>query len=314
MSEPGGQVSSGARDRYRSIRTVLLAVLALDLVMAAGKGLYGYLSGSLGMVSDGLHSALHASGAVIGLIGISLAARPPDPDHPYGYERYEPLASMGIVAFMFLAFWKILESAWARLHSPAVARVDEGSFAVMGGAIVLTLLLASWERARGRNLGSTILQADATRRWADVLVSASVLIGLVAVRIGIPIVDTLVSVLVAGAIGWSAWRIVRGASRALTDAAVGDVEKISAAARSVGGVVDCHQVRALGVGGMVRVDLHVTVDPAMTVAKSHEIAEEVEHLVRERIGGIVEVLVHVGAATAHGAASGERVSDSPRDE
>ena len=70
------------RLRYRSIRAALLVALALDLVMAIGKGLYGYLSGSLGMVSDGLHSALHASGGIIGLIGVWLAARPPDPGAP----------------------------------------------------------------------------------------------------------------------------------------------------------------------------------------------------------------------------------------
>jgi cation diffusion facilitator family transporter len=235
---------------------VLLVVLTLDLVMAVGKGLYGYFSGSLGMVSDGLHSALHAAGGVIGLVGISLAARPPDPDHPYGYERYEPLASMGVAAFMLIAFWRILENAWARLQAPEVPRVDAGSFAVMGGALLLTLLLAVWERARAQRLTSSILRADAARIWADVLVSASVVGGLIAALFGFPRVDTLVSVLVAAAIGWSAWRIVRGASRVLTDAAVGDTKEIAAVARSVEGVVDCHQVRARGVGGMVRVDLH----------------------------------------------------------
>lgn len=294
---------SGPRGRYRSIRWVLLVVLALDLLMAIGKSLYGHLSGSLGMVSDGLHSALHALGSIVGLVGISLAARPPDRAHPYGYERYEPLASMGIAAFMLAAFWRILESAWTRLRAPEVPRVDEGSFAVMGGALVLTLLLASWERARGRKLDSSILRADAARIWADVLVSASVLVGLVSVRLGFPVVDTLVSILVAGVIGWSAWGIVRGASRVLTDATVGDVERITAVASGVEGVVDCHQVRARGVGGMVRVDLHVTVDPRMTVADSHEIAGEVARRVRERIGGIAEVLVHVGAAILHGTSS-----------
>jgi cation diffusion facilitator family transporter len=296
--------------RYRAIRFVLLVVLALDVVMAVAKGLYGHLSGSLGMSSDGLHSALHASGGLIGLIGVSLAARPPDPAHPYGYERYEPLASMGIAAFMLVAFWKILESAWARLHTRDVPRVDAGSFAVMCGALLLTLVLASWERTKARELGSTVLRADAARLWADVLVSASVLAGLIAARLGFPLVDTLVSVLVAAAIGWSAWSIVRGASRILTDAAVGDVERISAAARSVGGVIGCHQVRARGVGGMVRVDLHVTVDPELTVARSHEIAAEVERRVRERIEGVAEVLVHIGAATLHGAR--QSGSEGPR--
>jgi len=128
-------------------------------------------------------------------------------------------------------------------------------------------------------------------------VAASVLGGLVAVRLGLPRVDALVSVLVAGAIGWSAWGILRGASRVLTDATIGSVEQVAAAACTVDGVAGCHQVRARGVGGMVRVDLHVTVDPQMTVARSHEIAEEVERRVRERVTGVAEVLVHVGPAT-----------------
>jgi len=301
MSDPVPDPRGFERSRYRAIQAVLLVVLALDVVMALGKGLYGHFSGSLGMVSDGLHSALHATGGVVGLIGVSLAARPADPDHPYGYERYEPLASMGIAAFMLAAVWTILESAWARLRTSELPRVDGRSFAVMGGALLLTLGLAFWERARGRKLGSAILRADATRVWADVLVSTSVFGGLVAVRLGFPRIDTLVSVLVAGAIGRSAWGIVRGASRVLTDATVGDVHQIAAVARDVEGVIDCHQVRARGVGGMVRVDLHITVDPQITVARSHEIAEAVERRVRERIGGVAEVLVHVGAATLHGA-------------
>jgi cation diffusion facilitator family transporter len=277
----------------------LFIVLALDIVLAVSKGLYGYYIGSLGMVSDGLHSMLHASGGIIGIIGVSLAAHPPDADHPYGYERYEPLASMGIAAVMLIALWKILESAWARLETPEVPRIDAASFMVTGSALFVTIVLASWERIQARKLGSSVLRADAARMWADVLVSASVLGGLVAARFGYPRVDTLVSILVAGAISWSAWRIVRGASRVLTDAAVGDIAQISAAARSVAGVIDCHQVRARGAGGQVRVDLHITVDPMMTVAKSHAIAEAVEHRVRDRVGGVAEVLVHVGAATLH---------------
>jgi cation diffusion facilitator family transporter len=251
---------------------------------------------------------------MIALIGVSLAARAPDPDHPYGYERYEPLASLGIGAFMLAAFWKILESAWIRLHMPLdTPHVDAGSFLVMGSALLLTLLIASWERSRGRTLGSTVLRADAARVWADVLVSGSVLSGLVAARLGFPRLDSLVSLFVACAIGGSAWRIIRDASHVLTDGAAGDVAAISAAARSVEGVIDCHKVRARGVGGMVRVDLHVTVDPQMTVAKAHAIAERVQQRVRERTGGVAEILVHLGAAALHGEAARGIFTSHPRE-
>jgi len=293
---PPGRADSERR-RYRSIRRALLAAMAVDLMIAFGKGLYGHLSGSLAMASDGLHSALHASGSAVSIVGISLAARPPDPGHPYGYERYEPLATIGVAGFMFVALWRILEGAWNRLHAREVVRVDAGSFLVMGTALIASLLLASWERARGRRLASVILRADASRTRSDVLVSCSVIGGLVAARLGFPGVDTLVSVVVAAMIGLSTWGILRSASRDLTDAAVRDVGEIASVARSVQGVVDCHQVRARGGEGTVRVDLHVTVDPEMTVASGHAIAKEVQRRVQEQIAGVAEVLVHVGGAT-----------------
>lgn len=102
-------------NRYRAIRRVLLIVLGTDLLLAASKGSYGYLTGSLGMLSDGFHSAVHALGGVIGLIGVKLAARPPDIRHPYGYERYEPLAAMGVAVLMSIAYEGIVSHSRTEL-------------------------------------------------------------------------------------------------------------------------------------------------------------------------------------------------------
>lgn len=286
-------------ERYRGIQRVLLVVLAVDLALAASKGVYGLLTGSLGMVADGLHSAMHASASVVGLIGIYLASRPPDPQHPYGYERYEPLAAMGIAVVMIIAVLEILERAWSRILSPVQPTVTGISFAIMLAATAITLALAAWERRRSQELSSNILQADASRVASDTLTSVSVIVGLIAVSLGYAFVDTLASLAVAAMIAWTAWAIVRGVSGILTDAAVGDVERIAEVARSVEGVKGCHQVRARGVAGMIRVDLHITVDPEMRVEEAHQVAEMVEKRVRERVGGIAEVLVHVGAVTLH---------------
>ena len=166
-------------------------------------------------------------------------------------------------------------------------------------SILVTVGLAIWEGRSARALASTLLQADAARIRSDTLVSGAVLAGLVGVRLGFPVVDPLASVLVAAIIAWTASRIVRGASRVLADAAVGDIEEIAKVACSVAGVNGCHQVRSRGIGGMVRVDLHITVDPDMTVAQSHRLAEEVERRIRDQVGGVTEVLIHVGAATLH---------------
>ena len=285
--------------RHKRIRRTLVVVLVLDLVLALAKGGYGYLTGSIAMISDGLHSTLHAAGSVIGLVGIRLSARPPDASHPYGYERYELLAAMGIAALMLAAVWRILDDAWTRFHSNRVPQVTALSFAIIIAAICITIVLSIWEARRAHVLNSAVLRADAARIGSDTLVSGAVLGGLVAVRLGFSVVDPVVSVIVAGIIARTAWGIVRGASHVLADGAVGDLKQIAKVAYSVAGVKGCHQVRARGTGGMVRVDLHITVDPEMTVAQSHNLAEEVERRIREQVGGVAEVLVHVGAATIH---------------
>jgi len=273
--------------------------MGVDLLLAVGKGFYGYLTDSLGMLSDGSHSAVHALGGVIGLIGVKLSARPPDDRHPYGYERYEPLAAMGVAVLMFIAVWKIVGGAWSRIRSQEIPLVTNMSFVIMIGSVILGVALAAWERGVSRRLSSTMLEADAGRMWGDTLISMSVIAGLVAVRGGLPWLDALVSVVVAAFIAWTAWNIVSRASRVLSDAAEADIEGITRVAGGVDGVRGCHRVRARCVGGMVRVDLHVLVDPRMTVEESHHLTKEVERQVRTRVGGIAEVLVHVGPVTLH---------------
>jgi cation diffusion facilitator family transporter len=275
-------------------------VLGGDLLLALSKGFYGYLTESLGMLSDGFHSAVHALGGVISLIGVKLAARPPDDRHPYGYERYEPLAAMGVAVLMFIAVWKILGGVWARMDSLEMPVATNASFAIMAGSLIVDIGLAGWELRLGRRLSSTILKADAGRVRGDALVSISVIAGLAAVRAGMPWLDAVVSVVVAAFISYSAWSIVRGASQVLSDAAVADIESIARVAGSVEGVQDCHRVRARGVSGMVRVDLHIHVDPRMTIEESHKLVKEVEHRIRNEVGGITEVLVHVGPAALPG--------------
>ena len=285
--------------RHKSIRRVLVVVLVLDLLMALAKGGYGYVTGSIGMISDGLHSTVHAAGGIVGLAGIHFAARPADASHPYGYERYELLAAMGFAVLMLAAVWGILGDAWTRFESHESPQVTGFSFAIVIASIFLTIGLSIWEVRSARALSSTLLQADAARIRSDTLVSGAVLAGLVGVRLGFPVVDPVASVLVAAIIAWTAARIVLGASRVLADAAVGDTDEIAKVARGVPGVNGCHQIRTRGIGGMVRIDLHIAVDPNMTVPQSHRLAEEVDRRIRGQVGGVTEVLIHVGAATLH---------------
>jgi len=276
------------------MRRVLLITLAVNLSVAVIEGGYGLVSGSVALQADGLHALLHVVGGVVGLAGIFLARRPPDASHPYGYERYEPLAALGTLTFMLLAIREILTGALERFTGGASPTVTALSFGAVGLAVACGVGLGTWEMRRGRQLSSSVLLADGKRALSDALVSVTVAVGLAGAALGLPMLDALVAFGIAGVIAWTGWRMLREISAVLTDAAVGDVERITQAARSVPGVLGVHRVRARGAAGAVRVDLHMTVDPLMPVLQAHELTHQVRQRVRREVGKIVEVLVHVG--------------------
>src|SRR5512139_684249 len=126
--------SAGAADvaRTRTVRLVLWVVLGLNVAVAAAKYLYGLATASIAMQADGFHSLFDGTSNVIGLIGLAVAIRPPDRDHPYGHAKYETYAAAVIGAMLLLAAWKVGSVALTRLTgSGEPPRIDAGSFAVM---------------------------------------------------------------------------------------------------------------------------------------------------------------------------------------
>ena len=282
--------------RARAIRRVLVAVLGLNLAVAAAKLGYGLASGSVAMSADGVQSLLDGLANVVGLVGIAVAARPPDREHHYGHERYETLASMAIAGLMAIGVVEVVEGAIRQLRTGARPEVTGLSFAILLGTMAVNAGVSFWERREGRRLGSDLLAADARHTASDVLVSAAVLAGLAGERAGLAGADAVVSLVVAGMIAWAAWGIVREASLVLTDATFADPRGLLAAILAAPGVETAHNLRARSSGGRLWVDVHVTVDPGLTVKQAHEVATAVEACIREAEGPATEAIVHVEPA------------------
>jgi cation diffusion facilitator family transporter len=124
---------------------VLGAVLALNLLVAVAKLGWGIFSHSAAMQADGFHSLFDGTSNVIGLIGIGLASRPPDRDHPYGHVKFETYASAAIGAMLMLAAWRVGSSALERLAGQAEPPlVDARAFAVMMGTLCVNLAVTRW--------------------------------------------------------------------------------------------------------------------------------------------------------------------------
>ncbi|MDI3340094.1 MAG: cation diffusion facilitator family transporter [Sphaerobacter sp.] len=296
--QPNVPAELGRSDRRtRGIQRTLVGVLLCNLLVAAAKLGYGLLSDSLSMTADGVNSLMDGAANVIGLIAIAVAARPPDPNHPYGHRRFETLTSLGVALFMLLALEEILQGAWERWHSGAVPTVTPVSFAVMLGTLAVNLLVTVWERRAGRRLRSSILLADARHTASDVLVTLSVIGGLVAVRLGLPEADLAIALVIALVIARGAWTIIRDAALSLSDVAPVAAPDIARAARAVPGVKGVHNIRSRGGEGLIWVDMHIQVDPNLRVDEAHDIASDVATQVEAALGEPADVTVHVEPAS-----------------
>jgi cation diffusion facilitator family transporter len=290
---PGGERGR----RSRQILRTLAVVFALNMVVAGAKLGYGYLSGSVAMTADGFQSLLDGFANVVGMAGIAVAARPPDREHHFGHERYETLASMAIGALMAVGVLEIAQSAIGRWQAGVTPEVTRLSFGVMVGTMAVNTVVTLWERREARRLRSDLLAADARHTASDVLVSGAVILGLFGELYGLKGADAAISLVIAGTIAWASWGILREASLVLTDAATDvDPPALLATILAAPGVITAHNLRVRSSGGRNWVEVHVTVDPHLTVKQAHEVASEVEEAIRAAVGQETQAIVHVEPA------------------
>lgn len=280
--------------RMRSIKRVLWIVLALNLVVALTKFTYGVISQSTSMQADGIHSIFDSAGNVVGLIGIMLAARPADEGHPYGHAKFETYASLFIGLLLIAAAVEVGTSAIAKLQSGIyTAVITPMSFIIMVGTLCVNLFCTTYERRHGKKLNSEILLADASHTLSDCSVSLGVIVGLVLVELGFPMADPIMALIVTVAILYTAWDVFHRAFATLSDRARIPEEDIHNCVCELDAVRGAHKIRTRGTEGEVYVDLHVVVNPQMTVLEAHSLSDTVENTLKERFPNVREVLVHI---------------------
>jgi cation diffusion facilitator family transporter len=269
--------------------------MGLNLLATAAKLSVGYWTGSLSLVADGFDSVFDSAFNVIGLVGIYLAAQPADEDHPYGHRKAETMTALIIASLLFLTTWELIQSAVERLRNPALiqAEVNAWSFGALLLSIVVHLIVVWYELREGRRLHSDVLVADALHTRADIFVSLSVIGGLIAVRLGCPVADPILALVIALVIAKIGTDIIRESSPTLMDRVAMPADQVEQIALTVPGVLSCHRVRSRGHEQAVYADLHIQVDPAMSTEQAHAIAHEVQRRLRKRRPDIRDVTIHV---------------------
>lgn len=278
---------------YDAVRRILIVIFILNILTALAKGAYGLYTDALSMSADGLHSLFDSTANIIGLVGISIAARPPDRDHPYGHGKYESFAAIGIAILLFASCLQLVLAAVGRLQSGLVPDVTQLSFAIMALTLIINIGVSSYEYILGRRLKSSILVADSLHTRSDVYASVGVMLGLVAVRMGYPLADPVIALFICVLIVHTGLEIIRESSIALLDRAAIDEQVIVDLARSVEGVCSCHAVRTRGMAEEIYVDLHIGVEASLPMDQAHVVGENVVRAITRSIPEVRDVVVHL---------------------
>lgn len=278
---------------YREINKVLWQVLVLNWAVALAKIVLGSITGSASMAADGLHSLADGASNIVGLIGMRMASKPVDKDHPYGHKKYETLAAAAIGVMLFAVAAGVVRSAAGRMLHPTAPEITVLSLAVMIATMIVSVAVSRYEEMAGVKLQSDVLVSDAKHTGSDLFVSASVLVSLVAVWAGFPpVLDAVASVFIAGLIARSAWSICKDAFSVLVDQSRIDTEEIAMIALGVPEVCACHRVRSRGRDDDLKVDLHIQVRSRMSIKEAHHIGHEVEKRIRRQFTSVTDVVVH----------------------
>jgi cation diffusion facilitator family transporter len=282
-----------ADSRHASVRSVLVRILFLNLVVALAKIVFGQLSGSISILSDGFHSLTDGASNVVALVGLRLAQKPPDANHPYGHRKFETLAAGGIALFLLVVVVEVAQTAIVRFRSGGAPSVTAASFAIMLATLAINIAVVRAERKAARRLSSELLLADARHTQSDVLTSIAVIAALVGSAYGYPALDPLAGLVIVGFIGYAGFAIARDAARILSDEIVISEEDIRRVVQSVPQVLGCHHIRSRGSADHVFLDLHVWLDGRTPLTDAHAVSHKVKDLLMERYPQIADAIIHL---------------------
>ncbi len=293
------QDPSGLRAKRRAAWAGVWLNGPLAVVKVAG----GIVANSQALIADGVHSLSDLASDAAVIWALRHAHRPPDADHPFGHARFETLATLAVAAMLALAAAGILIDAGLRLLHPLDVAPGALALWVAAASIALKEGLFHVTRAVARRTGSAMMLANAWHHRSDAISSVVALAGIGAAMAGVPAMDALAAAVIAVMLGRIAWRFGRPAAAELVDA-VPDAAlagPITTALAAVPGVRDVHDLRLRQTGNAVQADVHLALDPDLTLSEAHRLTEAARARVLAAVPTVDEIVIH---PEPHGHADG----------
>lgn len=276
-------------------RQALIVTMSGNLLLATGKGIVAWLSGSAAVYADAANSASDVVYSILMVIGLYMATQPPDLSHPQGHSRFEPLVGMVVTFSMAFAGFEAARNALLRYQDPTIASVTMGlpTLVLIASALVKAGMYYFINRL-GKQLRSPTLSTTAKDNLSDVLTSAAAFLGVLGSNFIHPLADPIAGFLVAGWIFRQAFLAGRENLGFLTGkgATKDEINDFIAAAESIPGVIRVHHIITDYVGPKMMIDLHINVDGAKTLREAHEISDNVTKKL-EQFQHVDRAYVHV---------------------
>jgi cation diffusion facilitator family transporter len=267
---------------------VALSSIAASAGLTIAKGVVGFATGSLAILSEAGHSLIDFGATVMTYVAVRISGKPADEEHHYGHGKVEAMSALAETALLFLLSGVVIWEAAKRLlaHEGHGVEANVWAFGVILVSIVVDFVRSRALSRAARKTSSHALEADALHFSSDLWASCAVLAGLVGVRAGLWWADSVAALAVAVLVCIAGWRLGRRTIDTLTDVApAGSAAKLTAIADRVPGVVGVRRVRARAVGGTTFVDLDVSVSRALPLDRVSALKQAIADAIRREIPG-----------------------------
>jgi ferrous-iron efflux pump FieF len=281
-------------DKARLMRLATLFSMAVALVMIAAKLAAWILTGSVALLSTLVDSTLDAVASLINFLAVRHALQPADQEHRFGHAKAEPLAGLAQSAFIAgSALFLVGESA-ERLFNPVAIKQADFGIGVMAAAVVVTLALVLFQRFVVQRTGSLAIGADHLHYMGDLMMNGAVIVSLLfSTQFGITAADPLFAVLISLYLAYGSWGIAKRSYHLLMDREFPEPQRrrIIEICLAAAGIKGVHDLRTRSAGLTDFIQVHLSMDPDITLRQAHAYSDEVEAALQREFPH-ADVIIH----------------------
>jgi cation diffusion facilitator family transporter len=282
--------------RYKESRKVTLVGSVVDLLLGVAKIVVGYIGSSQALIADGVHSLSDLATDVVVLFAMKHGSREADEKHPYGHGRIETLATIGLgVTLVGIGAGIAWDAVLRLLHPELLMHPGWLALVVASISIVAKEAIYHYTMRCANKWNSNLLRANAWHSRSDAISSVIVVIGVLGSMGGLVYLDAVAAIGVALMVAWIGGKLAWHSAQELIDTAMEpeQVEQIRQAIQAVDGVVALHMLRTRRMGESGLVDVHILVNPRISVSEGHRISDTVRAQIMREVDAVTDVMVHI---------------------